>query len=265
MEFGRDYSYLEILQYLLHLQEKYPDKLTLKSIGWTFDRRSIPMLVFGSGKKKIVATGGVHGRESINPVVLIQMAEDYLVQKDTILNRKGCIYMVPLLNPDGYEIARNKHVLWKNNANGIDINRNFPSRTFREKWEDDQPGSETETKALMKLFYQVNPDGYLDYHSRGKSIYYYRSQMNNAYNAKQLRIAKALAFSTGYALEEPEQEIEENDSGGNTVHFFSECFDKPAITIETVADEEQFPLNAKCQQETYREIKDTLTVFLKTI
>ncbi len=265
MKFGKNYSYLEILQYLLNLQQKYPDKVTVESIGMTFDMRSIPMLIFGAGKKNIVVTGGVHGRESINPIVLIQMAEDYITKKESVFKNKGCIYMIPLLNPDGYEISRMDHALWKNNANGVDINRNFPSKTFEEKWEDDKPGSEAETKALMKIFYRVNPDGYLDFHSRGKSIFYYRSQMNDAYNAKQLKIAKALATSTGYTLEEPDHEIDASDSGGNTVHFFSEYFEKPALTIETVAEEERFPLDVRLQRETYNEIKDTLRVFLKTI
>lgn len=265
MEFGKNYSYLEILQYVLNLQNKYPDKIKVESIGMTFDKRSIPMLVFGYGKKEIVVSGGVHGRESINPIVLIQMAEDYITKKSSFFESQGCIYMIPLLNPDGYEIARMDHALWKTNAKGVDINRNFPSRMFKEKWENDMPGSEEETKALMKVLYSVNPDGYLDYHSRGKTIYYYRSQMSKEYNKKQLKIAKALAYSTGYSLEFPENEIESNDSGGNTVHFFSEYFEKPALTIETVFDEERFPLDAKLQAETYAEIKDTLRVFLKSI
>ena len=265
MMFGKSYSYLEIMQYLLNLQKKYPDKMKMESIGMTFDKRSIPMLIFGTGKKQIVVSGGVHGRESINPIVLIQMAEDYITRKPSFFEKQGRIYMIPLLNPDGYEIARMDHALWKTNAKGVDINRNFPSHTFKEKWENDIPGSEEETKALMKVLYSVNPDGYLDYHSRGKSIYYYRNQMDKEYNKRQLKIAKALALSTGYSLEKPENEIDSSDSGGNTVHFFSEYFEKPAITIETVADEERFPLDEALQEKTYFEIKDTLRIFLKTI
>ncbi|MFA9465788.1 MAG: M14 family zinc carboxypeptidase [Velocimicrobium sp.] len=265
MEFGKKYSYLEMMQYLKMLQTKYSDTLFIESIGTTICKRSIPMLIFGSGEKQMIVTGGVHGRESINPVVLIQMAEDYLANQTMAEQMSGRIYMIPLLNPDGYEIATTSDAHWKNNAHGIDINRNFPSKTFQKKWEGDLPGSEEETKALMKVFDCIHADGYLDIHSRGNSIYYYRSQMSEAYNRKQKRIASVLSAVTGYTLEDAAHEIDSKDSGGNTVHFFSEYFEKPALTIETVSEEEKFPLDVALQKETYLQIKDILFVFLKTI
>ncbi len=270
IELNKDYSYDELIIQMKRLQKAYAPVITMDSIGVTREKRVIPMFIFGSGRtnrdKKLVVTGGVHGRERINPVVLIKMAGDYCKKMVSgTLNeeeRSGIIYMVPLLNPDGYEIAGREDILWKGNGQGVDINRNFPAASWKKKFTGDKPESELETAALIKLFHQVNPDGYLDYHSRGKSIFYYREAMDELYNQRQRYLGERLSQITGYALEEPTNEIDSGDSGGNTVHYFSEVFRKPAITIETVADEELFPLNSILQESTYEEIKDTAFAFL---
>lgn len=182
-------------------------------------------------------------------------------------------YIVPLLNPDGYEIAlggfntiRNPELRekakasgilsteWKANARGIDLNRNFPSVTWLQKFQGDYPGSEKETKALMDLFAEVPAEGYLDLHSRGKQIYYHKGVMSPSYNSKQKNIATRLQRVTGYDLMPPESEIEASDSGGNTVHYFSESYHRPAITVETVADLAAFPLDVQYQTPTFEEI-----------
>lgn len=182
-------------------------------------------------------------------------------------------YIIPLLNPDGYEIAlggfntiRSPEIRerakgmniaaedWKGNARGIDLNRNFPSVTWLQKFPGDYPGSEKESKALMDLFAEVPAAGYLDLHSRGKSIYYHKGVMPLSYNQNQRQIANRLKEVTGYDLMPPETEIEASDSGGNTVHYFSEHYNRPAITIETVLEEAFFPLDVRYQSSTFEEI-----------
>lgn len=190
------------------------------------------------------------------------------------------ILFVPLLNPDGYMISLNgfdciqdeklrelclsrqiSNYEWKFNARGIDINRNFPSRLWKPKNDKDYAASENETKALIFLFHEYKSKGFLDFHSRGKEIYYYRSVMPDSYNNKQLEIAKRLKKVTNYELVLPEEEIDNGDSGGNTVHYFSEHFRKPALTIETVEDEAVFPLNNKYQNSTFDELKLVISEF----
>lgn len=182
-------------------------------------------------------------------------------------------FIIPLLNPDGYEIAiggfdtirnealRNEakkfdipHEEWKYNARGIDLNRNFPAKSWKKKFENDIPASERETKALIDLFTMIPAAGYLDLHSRGKVIYYYKKDMPNQYNEMQYEIAKRLQIVTGYEIMDPEFEVEENDTGGNTVHYFSQKFQKPAITVETVKDLAPFPLDVRFQTPTFQEI-----------
>ena len=99
---------------------------------------------------------------------------------------------------------------------------------------------------------------YLDIHSRGENIYYYRSSMSEEYNAKQYIIAKQLSKIMEYRISEPSEEINSGDSGGNTVHYYSEHTNGYAITIETIPENEQFPLKSENVEKVYDQIKDVL-------
>lgn len=275
------FYYEDLVAYAKYLERHYEGLVQYESIGRSLDGRDIFMLKVGKGKDNIIVTGGVHGRESINPMVLLCMAEYYCEEFQAAMERIS-IYMVPVVNPDGYSIAirgfdclssdiyrrmcERKHIpyyLWKYNARCVDINRNFPSLTWKKKDVKDEAGSEPETSALMELFQSISSIGYIDYHSRGKQIYYHRKSLTENYNREQFRIACVLNTLTGYELVPPKDEIEPDDSGGNTVHYYSEQFCLPALTIETVDELAYFPLSPHYQKETFEEIKMTPFVFLK--
>lgn len=283
------FSYLDLLQEADFLKEKYKeDILKVEEIGKSYDNRKILLFSIGSGgsgKKKILITAGVHGRETVNTIVCMRMIESYckkIEEKEKTMEQYS-FHIIPLLNPDGYMIAqkgfhvlhnevlrkqamrisKEKHIpyaLWKWNGRGADINRDFPSKTWRPKQEGDYPGRQIETKAFMKVVNMLDTDLYLDLHSRGNEIYYYRKEMNKEYNIRQMNMAKKMAGITGYTLVNPFFEIADGDSGGNTVHYYSEHKKKPAFTIETVPEEESFPLSLQWQQDVYERIKGIYTV-----
>lgn len=288
IKLDKGYEYEELMEGIFYLNETYKSFIQVKEIGKSHDERAIPMIKLGKGKKGIICCAGVHGRETINPVVILHMVECYLKihagHKDVDIHglwRKKMednlqdysFYFIPLLNPDGYAIALKgfdairKEGLrsiaegmgipfkeWKYNARGMDINRNFPSVTWKGVG---APGSEAETKALMKVFNKIDSIGFLDFHSRGKSIYYHRKALNKEYNVKQKYLARNIAKLTGYVLVPPEEELDERESGGNTVHYYAEHKKKPAFTIETVDGNAGLPLAASCQTETFYEILKT--------
>lgn len=332
LSFDLPYYYEDLLEDAIYLEHEYPESVKVIELGESHDGRSILAFAVGRGEIPVIITGGVHGRETINPMVLVRIIEQYaelarnkepLVVDFAIAKRlekvspygggtidrpffleegmelpekerlaaadKGdnvpieffpelflntfTFYVVPMLNPDGYEIALKGYNIirdenlreqakdrgipyeeWKYNARGVDINRNFPSLTWRSKFVGDEPGSENETKALIQLFSQLSAIGYLDFHSRGKAVFYHKSMMPEGYNQRQYYVATRLSEVTGYELMPPENEIDANDSGGNTVHYFSEVYGLPAITIETVVDLEAFPLDVSHQQTTFEEI-----------
>lgn len=286
---NKSYYYNNLVSDATMLSIAYPNIIKVETVGCTISNRSILMLSLGHGKRGILLTGGVHGRESVNPVALMAMIEEYayalsnqaereMFYKKWQINIKDffeefTLYTVPLVNPDGYMIAlKGFHMIhneeqlraakesgicyqdFKYNQCMVDINRDFPSRLWRPKFPEDSPGSQLETKALMKLMTELKTEAYIDYHSRGNEIYYYRSQMPEVYNKRQYTYAKKLSLVTGYQLVAPELEIAPGDTGGNTVHFYSEQTGMPAFTIETVPEEEPFPLSIRYQRTVYCQI-----------
>jgi g-D-glutamyl-meso-diaminopimelate peptidase len=308
------YPYDKLVSDAKALAAQYDSILKCVTIGKSHDNRDIILLKLGLGKNYMVCCGGVHGRETINPVVLMRIIEFYAklyvnhkrkreaLKKQLISSSnshleeeyeqmlyRSCTYellqtftilFIPLLNPDGYMISlegfdtiRDSWLKklsleqgvpakeWKFNARGVDLNRNFPSRLWRARNKNDQVASENETKALIEVFHTYRPLGFLDFHSRGDSIYYYRNTMPLSYNERQLMIANKLKEITNYKLMNPEEEIEIGDSGGNTVHYFSEYFSRPALTIETVDENADFPLNPDYRKPVFENLKLVILEF----
>ncbi len=303
----KDYDYDKIILAIKALAKQYHTIIKYVTIGESHDNRDIVLLKLGSGQKHMVCCGGVHGRETINPVILLRIIEyyaefyvNYREQKNDLMKKLkspnlylkeeyvqmlygACInellqtftiLIIPLLNPDGYMVSLKGYDVignpelkkqclamgqpyteWKYNGRGVDINRNFPCRLWKPKHSLDTPASENETKALIRLFHEYRTRGFLDFHSRGKQIYYYRSQMPDSYNERQLKIASRFQDITDYVLMPPEEEVDNGDSGGNTVHYYSEVFKKPALTIETVEEEATFPLDFLYRMQTFEELK----------
>lgn len=262
-------------------------EIRLSTFGESEDKRPLYVMEIGEGNKAVIILGGVHGRESINPAVLVQIAQDtanLLKQQDTAaseLLKEYRLLFIPLLNPDGYVIAQEgfsairntalrKEAMgkkirpseWKGNGRGIDLNRNFPSVSYRSANEADYAGSEAESQALIRLIRENWNGGMLDFHSRGEVIYYYRNALGEDYNKRQLRLAQYLAEESGYYLGTAEDEFAGDGIGGNTVHFYSEYTKMPAITVETVPSGAQFPLSAYLQERVYGQIKNLPMVFL---
>ncbi|KAK3084508.1 hypothetical protein FSP39_014534 [Pinctada imbricata] len=97
--------------------------------------------------------GNVHGNEAIGRQILIYLIQYILENYETDkriekLVQETNIYIMPTMNPDGFEAARVGDcdgLQGRPNANGCDLNRNFPDQ-FDENSEDQiQP----ETRAMI--------------------------------------------------------------------------------------------------------------------
>ena len=278
------YSYQDICTSMQILSECYNDFTICRIVGTSQDDRTIPMMRMGFGSQNLICTAGIHGRESVNPVLMLRMIEDYAQGFRFRQSIGGCdvsellhrysICFILIVNPDGYEIAtsgfdvisnpiyrrmaRARNISsenWKYNARGVDINRTFPCKSYVQQQLYEYPGSESETQMLMRIFRDYETVAYLDFHSRGKIIYYYRNAMPNTYNQKCRQFARALQHVSGYALGRREEELLSKVSGGNSVHFYSELTGNPAITIETLPLDAPFPTSPSYQLDAYEEIK----------
>lgn len=219
--------------------------------------------------------------------------DEYNIKK--ILS-ESAIYFVPLLNPDGYVLATegiskiNDDILknnieniikkskvstinWKSNARGVDINRNFgvnlwgkvigkPSDTLNKEYSYAyfgglSPNTELETKALLKVFHKLNIYGYIDFHSRGNTLYWYKHSESNVFNGVQKEIADGLSQITKYRLIRESEDNKIDGSEGTTTDYVAEIYDKPSFTIETLDSRVNFPINGSLIEPTYKRIKNT--------
>lgn len=279
------YTYEMIEKNIQTLANTYPKILTCQIIGESYDNRNIYMTKMGKGPGVLFCTAGIHGRELINPAILLKLIEEYAMAytERSLLDQQYPVYdllrefsicFIPVVNPDGYEIAmsgfsaiRNPILRqaqrirripaenWKYNARGVDINRNFPCKSYVRKEYYDQPGSEIETKVLMRIFRKYPSVGYIDFHSRGKIIYYYRQAMPFAYNQRSYRLARYLQKLSNYSLGKKDEEMMSALSGGNSVQYYSETLGCPAITVETVEEDAAFPLDSTYLESSYHEVR----------
>ena len=120
-------------------------------------------------KNPIVLIGGVHGDEP-EGVHLACETLNWLRSQDQ--NEISDWVVIPCLNIDGFN--RKQRV----NSNGVDLNRNFPSKDWSPKFEKDRyfpgekPGTEFEVKALVSLIASLKPRLLIHCHSWQPCIVY---------------------------------------------------------------------------------------------
>lgn len=144
-------SLFEINRYLEALANKYPDKVTLTSVGTSPGGRDIPILYFADGqnskKVKVWIQAGLHGNEPAGPEAACLLA-DYLLQtpEGNKLLDKVSLALIPVANADGYAIQERK------SGSGFDLNR------------DQSKLSDPVTLLLKKAYRHWSPEVALDIH-----------------------------------------------------------------------------------------------------
>lgn len=138
--------------------------VSLSKIGKSREGRPITVLQIGNqeSKKMIVVLSRQHPPEVTGWLAMKWFVESVCAENKMADNFRNeyCIFVFPLVNPDGVE---NGH--WRHNAGGIDLNRD---------WEDfNQP----ETRAIRDFLQLKAEDGgkfyfAVDFHSTFEDIYY---------------------------------------------------------------------------------------------
>ena len=189
-------SYKEAEKFLLDAQKKYPDFIKVQSIGKTWEERNIYLATItfdvknADKKPALLYTGTIHAREWVGIEVAIAFIKNYLERKDfdpriEEIFKKTTMYIVPCLNPDGFEYSRNHFSFWRKNRRknadgtiGVDLNRNFgigwqkSKNTSSNVYGGPAAFSEPETKAIKDFV--DNKDNItiaLDYHSQGNVFF----------------------------------------------------------------------------------------------
>ncbi len=125
--------------------------------GHSVQGRALVARVLGpsSALRKILLVGCIHGDECAGRSI-VSAAEHAPVPADVQL------WLVPTLNPDGAAAGT------RQNAHGVDLNRNFPYRwravSGPTYYSGPRPRSEPETRAAMRLIARIRPDATVVYH-----------------------------------------------------------------------------------------------------
>jgi murein peptide amidase A len=115
---------------------------------------------------KILIIGGFHGEEPQGDYII----NNYLKEAE-FSNHSNHLYFIPCLNPWGKELGL------RVNKNGVDLNRNYPTknwiRTERdENFSGESAASEVETRVMIKLLEELKPDIILTLHAPLKCVNY---------------------------------------------------------------------------------------------
>jgi protein MpaA len=136
----------------------------LRSLELGKSVKGIPITakIFGNGEKKILIIGGTHGNEQEGAFLARSLAITY--ERNPVPEGLTLAFLAEL-NPDGLKSKT------RVNARGVDINRNFPARSWQKKYTQKRyypgtaPASEPETKAAMDLIEQFKPDLIISIHA----------------------------------------------------------------------------------------------------
>ncbi len=292
---GKVYTYQELESEVQTLKANYP-ALEVQSIGKSIWGKELYCIRLGTGRAKLLYSGAHHGMEWITSALLMRFACEYLSAEEdgralrgfnvAALSRRASLYIVPMVNPDGVQLATSglpkcldgaekQRLLringsddfskWQANARGVDLNHNYDamwqkSKALEAEYGIFSPGptrfsgahaeSEPESRAVADLTREMEFLLTIAFHSQGKVIYhgFMGKEPQNS-----LKIAKAFTRISPYKLDSTEGIA----SYGGYKDWFVDKFNRPGYTIEV--GEGQNPLPA-CQLN--RIYNETLPIML---
>jgi murein peptide amidase A len=160
------------------------------TVGQSVDGKPIRMHIFGDSGPTTFIFGGIHGDESISEFVALSMIEHLL--SDGSSYESATVAVLPSANPDGLLAGT------RVNANAVDCNRNFPAVNWKPQAKGARyspgksPGSEPETRALIKAIEMLKPDAIVSIHSTDTF------KPCNNYDGPAEGLAKIMAPLNGY-------------------------------------------------------------------
>jgi protein MpaA len=192
--------------------------------------REISVFIYGNDGPITLVIGGIHGDEPGGVV----LAEEFIhrLQTNSIKNLAGRIVVIPRANPDGL-IAGTRV-----NARGIDINRNFPTRDFKQGYftqscnPGKQAGSEPETRGILHIAEVFKPKLILAFHAALGCV---------NYDGPGDAIAKVISLENGLPVR---QDLGYPTPGSLGAYFGVER-DIPVITWELLDYDQQWERHGK--------------------
>ena len=258
---------------LRQLEQAFPAARVFRA-GKSALGKEIPALGTGRLKNASLFVGATHGEEWLTSLLLMRFAweiaaawTDEAPSFAGVTREKGLI-IVPMLNPDGVEIAldgprkagpfrdqteplyRANGGKWQANARGVDLNHNFDAgwNILREmetvsgitgpaatRYGGPYPHSEPETRGIINLIYAFQPRRLYSFHSQGEEIFW---EYGGLQVPQAESIARALSALSGYTLVKNSGLA----SHGGLKDWFIQEFRRPGFTIEIGKGENPLPI-----------------------
>lgn len=256
-----EYSYDRMLLDMAALEKKYPEA-QMDTVGFSELNRWIPVLRIGSedAQYHVLLQGAIHGREHTTAWLLMELAE-YWLQNNILEYGDVCYHIIPMTNPDGVILSQNGSLgskqqeiyqsdrkagyagrdvteyatMWKANALGVDINRNFPAGWEKinkrkapssEMYQGEAPFSSAEARALRDYTLAYDFDATLSYHATGSVLYHHYGE-DVLLNEQAKSLAQAVCDVSGYVLMGDSQV-----DGAGYKDWAMETLGIPSITVE---------------------------------
>ena len=272
-----------VLRYVLQgLTARYP-LIRRERLGQSVWGQELSALRFGEGPRRVSYNASHHGNEWITTPILLKFLEEYAAayaETGTIggmaarpLFDASTLYLVPMVNPDGVDIAIGAAnegpnyeyatylaesypsisfpTDWKANARGVDLNLQYPAGWERAKeikfgqgvrfpgprdYVGTAPLSEPESRALYDYTLAHAFQFTMSYHSQGQVIYW---QYLDHLPKGSREIGETLSALSGYTLEETPYE----SGHAGYKDWFIKHFDRPGYTIEVGLGENPLPIS----------------------
>ncbi|CAJ0930514.1 unnamed protein product, partial [Mesorhabditis belari] len=238
-------SLVDIHDELKRLKREHPDLVTLIDIGTSHENRTL-LVIKLKGRRNVVSEkpafwidAGIHAREWIAPATAMYTVRQLINGYDTDPQIQSLLdsvdfYVLPVMNPDGYEYSRITNRMWRKNRRpatckrnhfhticcaGVDLNRNFDwffgsrgtsNDPCHETYHGPQAFSEPETQAVRDFLEAHKPKAFVTLHSYsqmwlipfGHRKRSYPQDYNTALRPLALRATKALydLYGTKYQV-----------------------------------------------------------------
>lgn len=197
ISFTAFHRHAEINAYLDELAKAYPSRVSVQTVGQSYENRDLKTITITngdgkSGKNVIFLDAGIHAREWIAPAaalyVIYQLTENFVVNANLLKDYDWVI--LPVVNPDGYEYTHTTTRMWRKTRRpvsgscyGTDANRNFDfhwgevgasSYSCADTYKGTTAFSEPETQVVRDLLLALTGRGkfYLTLHSYGNYLLY---------------------------------------------------------------------------------------------
>ncbi|XP_052867429.1 carboxypeptidase D [Anopheles cruzii] len=137
----------ELLDVLAHMQKDYPELAKVHTIGQSLEGRPLSVLEIRPNVNRprpllmpmFKYVANMHGDETVGRELLLYLAQFLLANYATdpeigALVNETAIYLMPSMNPDGYQRSREgvcespANYVGRYNAANVDLNRDFPDR-----------------------------------------------------------------------------------------------------------------------------------------